>query len=111
MIIVLSSAMLLALAGWLTRPRPVGRGTRRGRARSRRWVLVLPAVAIAFASPIPAMCAVATAPIVRRLLRLRRAQRSTRQMMSDYPEALDLIVLSIRAGYLPAQAIIEVVPH
>jgi Flp pilus assembly protein TadB len=32
-------------------------------------------------------------------------------MMSDYPEALDLIVLSIRAGYLPAQAIVEIVPH
>lgn len=111
MTVVLGSAILLVLAGWATRPRLMVRDACRRRSRSRRWVLVLPAAAAAIASPILAVGAAAAVMVTRRLTRLRRAQRRRREMVADYPEALDLIVLSIRAGYLPAEAIIEIVPH
>jgi tight adherence protein C len=46
----------------------------------------------------------------RRSLAARRTVRATRQIAAGYPDALDLLVLSIRAGYLPAQAIVEITP-
>ena len=39
----------------------------------------------------------------------RRA--TTRDVAARFPDALDLLVLSIRAGYLPAQAIGEITPY
>jgi hypothetical protein len=39
-----------------------------------------------------------------------RRVRSTRRIAHDFPDALDLLVLSIRAGSLPAQAIVEIIP-
>jgi tight adherence protein C len=40
----------------------------------------------------------------------RRTARDTRRISADYPDALDLLVLSIRAGYVPAQAMVEITP-
>lgn len=46
-----------------------------------------------------------TDPLGRR----RRARR--RAMAAAYPDALDLVVLAVRAGHLPAAALRAVVPH
>jgi tight adherence protein C len=46
----------------------------------------------------------------RRWSSARCVARNTRQISTDFPDALDLLVLSIRAGYLPAQAVVEITP-
>ena len=40
----------------------------------------------------------------------RRNARAIRRVSANFPDALDLLVLSIRAGYLPAQAVVEITP-
>ncbi len=34
-----------------------------------------------------------------------------RQVSTHFPDTLDLLVLSIRAGYMPAQAVVEITPY
>ena len=46
----------------------------------------------------------------RRWSAIRRAKRARRQTITAFPDALDLLVLSIRAGYLPSQAVVEIAP-
>jgi tight adherence protein C len=41
---------------------------------------------------------------------LQAKTRAARQISANVPDAIDLLVLSIRAGYLPAQAIVEITP-
>ena len=49
--------------------------------------------------------------LLRRWVGRSSTRRATpRQIAADFPDALDLLVLSIRAGYLPAQAIVEIMP-
>ena len=49
--------------------------------------------------------------LVRRWSCIRRRARATSDISAGFPDALDLLVLSIRAGYLPAQAIGEITPY
>ena len=42
--------------------------------------------------------------------RWHRNARAIRRVSANFPDALDLLVLSIRAGYLPAQAVVEITP-
>lgn len=111
MTVAVTAAALVLITGWITRPAPVARGACPRRSRSQRWVLALPIAASAFVSPSAAACIAGGIIVVTRMMRLRRAQRTLRRITTNYPEALDLLVLSIRAGYLPAQAIVEIVPH
>jgi tight adherence protein C len=54
----------------------------------------------------------AIAPVCwRRWSRIRRLKRDARRVGLDFPDALDLLVVCIRAGFLPAQAIGEITPH
>jgi len=61
-------------------------------------------------SPVVAVVVVAVALMSQRASAARRRSGARRQVASDFPDALDLLVLSIRAGYLPAQAVVEISP-
>lgn len=103
------STILVLLLAWRTRPRP---GTRPTTIRSRRrWMwIVSAAIATAVASPVFGFVAVIGPPIWRWWSSVRDRAHVTRDIAHNFPDALDLLVLSIRAGYLPAQAIVEIAP-
>jgi tight adherence protein C len=108
-----AAAMTIGLLiAWRSRPRPRGRLPRAaGRRRKRIWIGFALAGAVTVVSP-PLGVATALGPILcRRWSTARRSARATRQISTDFPDAIDLLVLSIRAGYLPAQAIVEIVPY
>jgi tight adherence protein C len=102
------SAILVLLLAWRRRPRPVVRsGSTRAHRRSAWIVVVLVAAAI---SPVLGFATLLAPRTWRWWSAVRRRVRSTRRLTHDFPDALDLLVLSIRAGYLPAQAVVEIVP-
>jgi len=101
------SILLVLLLGWRVCPRPEVRSTTTSNCH--RWPWFAAGAASAFVSPVLGLVAVVTPLIWRRWASMRRRARVTRQVAHDFPDALDLFVLSIRAGYLPAQAIVEVV--
>lgn len=99
------SSILVLLLAWRHRPRPAARSTR---AR-RRWRWIALAAIVAVISPAIGLIALVAPPVWRQWLVVRRRAHTTRRITHDFPDALDLLVLSIRAGYLPAQAIVEVI--
>jgi tight adherence protein C len=72
------------------------------------WIVV--AASAAVISPVLGFIALVGPPLWQRSIGIRRQSRTTRSIAHDFPDALDLLVLSIRAGYLPAQAVAEIVP-
>jgi tight adherence protein C len=109
-IIMVCAVMILGmLGGWRLRPSPPARMT--AARRTNRW-LCIAGVGIAAAQlpPVIGLVAGICAAIARHWSRARRRARTTRRIAHDLPDALDLLVLSIRAGYLPAQAIVEITP-
>jgi Flp pilus assembly protein TadB len=110
-IVAIGSAMLVVLACWLLRPKPIPRARAAARRRpSNRWVLMAPVGIAAITAPVAGAATLIGVAIWQHAASARRAARSTRQIAAGYPDALDLLVLSIRAGYLPAQATIEISP-
>ncbi len=101
---------LVALIGAQMRPRPLQRQQRATTPAARRWPWILVAGAAAVITPVLGVVAVIAAAIWRRWSRVRGSARSQRRRATDFPDAIDLLVLSIRAGYLPAQAIVEIEP-
>ena len=108
MIVTIGSATVVVLAGWLLRPKPTPRAAVRRRVVPVRWVLILPAAIAAAMAPVAGLVVLIGAATWRLSSGLRSAARTVRQISTDYPDALDLLVLSIRAGYLPAQAVVEI---
>ncbi|MBK5330342.1 MAG: type II secretion system F family protein [Ilumatobacteraceae bacterium] len=111
-IVLGGSVLLVVFVGVRLRPR----ATPRARAstavtRTRRWSWV-PVAAIAALASIPLSLAFVIIPaLFRRWSAIQRRARTTHNISAGFPEALDLLVLSIRAGYLPAQAIGEITPY
>jgi tight adherence protein C len=115
MIAALPTVVIVMLLAWRVRPRPLPRGI--GTAspvprRRRRVVLagITTATLTVAISPLVATVVLAMALLSRRGSALRRRARTRRQIASEFPDVLDLLVLSIRAGYLPAQAVVEIQP-
>ncbi|MEP7113888.1 MAG: type II secretion system F family protein [Ilumatobacteraceae bacterium] len=103
------STSLALLLAWRTRPRPGARSTT-NRSR-RRWIwIIVAAIAAAVVSPVFGFIALIGPPIWRSWSNIRHRAQATRDIARNFPDALDLLVLSIRAGYLPAQAIVEITP-
>lgn len=106
--------ILVMLGGWKLRPTPSARIS--SEQPTNRWPCIVGVgvagvgIAAALASPLLGIVAGICAAIAHRWSRVRRSTRATRRTAHDFPDALDLLVLSIRAGYLPAQAIIEITP-
>jgi tight adherence protein C len=67
-------------------------------------------IAAAVYSPVLGIAATLGVVLGRHWSGIRRAAHATRRSVQAFPDALDLLVLTIRAGYLPAQAIVEIVP-
>jgi tight adherence protein C len=72
------------------------------------WLAV--AGGAALLSPLLALAAIVGVPTTSRWSSARRRRHALRLISHDFPDALDLLVLSIHAGYLPAQAIVEITP-
>ena len=111
MIVAVCSATLVILGGWLLRPKPAARCRTKARRRiPGRWVTIIPVALAATTGPVAGVAALMVVAIWQHSASARRAARVTRQISAAYPDALDLLVLSIRAGYIPAQAISEITP-
>jgi tight adherence protein C len=111
MIVAICSATLVVIGCWLLRPKPAARA--RAAARRRlpiRWVSLIPIGIAAMSAPAAGAATLIVIGIWQHTASARRAARATRLISAGYPDALDLLVLSIRAGYIPAQAIIEITP-
>lgn len=108
---VLASAglvVLVLLLAWRIRPSPNVRST--FAHIHRRWLWIVVAAAVAGLSPVLALVAVIVPLLWKKWASIRRRGRDIRQIAHHFPDALDLLVLSIRAGYLPSQAIVEIIP-
>jgi Flp pilus assembly protein TadB len=112
MIVPICSALVVSMVCWRVRPLLAARAIapRRRQRRSVRIVLavVTAALVMVVLAPIVGLAMLVATGVVRRTSAARRTARTTRQIAADYPDALDLLVLSIRAGYLPAQAVAEI---
>ncbi len=111
MIVAFGSAMIVTLLGWRLRRKPPSRAAApRCGTLPTRWIVVAIVAAVTGAAlgPVAGLATLIGSDVVRRMSATRRAVRATRQIAADYPDTLDLLVLSIRAGYLPAQAVIEI---
>ena len=106
----LGSVLLIVLIGCRLRPRAPTRAAGSARSQPHRWIRIPPALVATAISPILGLVVVMCPVVWRGWSRSRTAARTTRQIASDFPDALDLLVLSIRAGYLPAQAVVEITP-
>lgn len=109
-IVPIGVLVLLALIGVRLRPRPRPRPRRATTPAASRWPWVIVAGAATVITPVLGVIAVIAAAIWRRWSQVRSRARARRRCATDFPDALDLMVLSIRAGYLPAQAIVEIEP-
>jgi len=109
---VIAPLVVLVMAiAWRVEPQPPPRGTPPSPTRRRKPVLVACAGCgvLAILLSIPAALIAAVIPVVwHQRSRARRHARMRRRIAADFPDALDLLVLSIRAGYLPAQAVVEI---
>ncbi len=72
---------------------------------------MIPVALAAITGPVTGMVTLLVIGIWQHSTSSRRAARITRQISAGYPDALDLLVLSIRAGYIPAQAVGEITPY
>ena len=111
MTVAICSAMIVTLVGWRLRPMPTTRVTvPHSGMRPSPWIVLVgvSAAMVAVIGPIAGLATLIGGGVLRRTSAARRSARATRRIAADYPDALDLLVLSIRAGYLPAQAIIEI---
>jgi Flp pilus assembly protein TadB len=109
MIVAICSATLVVLSCWLLRPKPVARArTATRRHLPRRWVSMIPVGIAAMTAPVAGAATLIVIGIWQHSASARRVTRANRQISAGYPDALDLLVLSIRAGYIPAQAIVEI---
>ncbi|MEP7201090.1 MAG: type II secretion system F family protein [Ilumatobacteraceae bacterium] len=102
--------IVVALLGWRLRPRSRPRASI-ARPAPGRWLRIMTIGAATCASPLLGLVAVIVPVSWRRWTRARCAARMTRAIATDFPDAIDLLVLSVRAGYLPAQAIGEIAPY
>jgi tight adherence protein C len=104
------AALVVAVLGWRLRPAPRCRASapRRG---SRRGLQIISIGIATCVSPQLGLAAAIVRISGHRWAHSRRRVRTAREIATDFPDALDLLVLSIRAGYLPAQAIGEIVPY
>jgi Flp pilus assembly protein TadB len=89
------------------RPQPNGRST------PGRWAIggVLGIVVVAVAGPLAALVVITAATVVGWWRVRRRRLRRATAMRNAYPDAIDLVVLAIRAGLLPAAAIAATADH
>jgi tight adherence protein C len=106
---VTGAATLAVLIGWRFRPQAPGR-TKARSARRKLWMVGLGMVVAFIISPLLGVAAGAGSAIVRRWSVARRRTRAARRVAHDFPDTIDLLVLSIRAGYLPSQAVVEIAP-
>jgi tight adherence protein C len=116
----LAAAVLVALlggrcSGALRRPILAERRPQRAdpshRARSRSLGGAVALVLVAVAGPSAVLVGL-TAAVLVRWWRVRRTRlRRTTALRNAYPDAIDLVVLAIRAGLLPATAIATTAAH
>jgi pilus assembly protein TadC len=111
----LAAALLVALLGTVVRPRPAPRRVadrqRRYQPRAVRCGVAAALLASVLVLGVLPTAAITTACwVVTRWRSLRAVARAGRIAARQYPDAIDLIVLAIRAGHLPAAALATVAP-
>ena len=108
--------LTIVLVGAAARPRAVGRrvvaaSAPRSTMRSAVMVVVAAAFGLVLAGPALALATVVAFAVARRWRTLRVANERQRSIARAYPDAIDMIVLAVHAGYLPAAAVGVVVDH
>jgi tight adherence protein C len=73
--------------------------------------LALLAAVTIVAGPVAAAAALVGVVFVRRWRAVRAVASRQRRIDATYPDAIDLVVLAVRAGFLPAAAVAVTMPH
>ncbi|MCU1504338.1 MAG: gspF [Ilumatobacteraceae bacterium] len=83
------------------------------RRRWTRWSVgaVVVAAGVAVLGPLVAAAGIVAAAFVARWRAARAASTVRRSIESTYPDAIDLVVLAVRAGYLPGGALLVATAH
>jgi tight adherence protein C len=93
------------------RPIPVERSMTAPRRQRRRWsigaAIVGTAICVLTIGPLAVAAAGATTVMMRRLAAVRAARRRRGDIERELPDAMDLLVLSVRAGLTPFQTVRE----
>jgi Flp pilus assembly protein TadB len=111
-IVMVGSTGLVVLVGARLRPTAIPRARASAATTTSRSWLWIAVGSIAVLASIPlGVVLVMVSLFVRRWSSIRRKARATADISAGFPDALDLLVLSIRAGYLPAQAVGEITPY
>lgn len=112
MIVIIGAPIVVFLVALRLRPKPVARAGTNAASPARPWHWMVGAGVVAMAaSPLLSIAAAIGGVVWHRWARVRREGLARRQISTRFPDALDLLVLSIRAGYLPAQAVVEIAPY
>ncbi|HEY0519187.1 MAG TPA: type II secretion system F family protein [Ilumatobacteraceae bacterium] len=108
-IVASACALIIAGVGVRCRPRATARpsAARPCPARRGHWSWLGVGLVAAVVSPMLGVVLAVLGPTVRVWSRARAGTLDKRATSHDFPDALDVLVLAIRAGYLPAQAIVE----
>ena len=111
-IALVGSLLLVVMIGVRLRPRANPRAhMSTATTRTRRWPSVAVASVAALVSIPLSLALVIISTLLRRWSAMQRRARAANQISAAFPDALDRLVLSIRAGYLPAQVIGEITPY
>jgi tight adherence protein C len=111
-IVLVGSVLLVVLIGARLRPTAIPRArTPTATTTTRRWLWIAVVSGTALASIPLCLILIMVSLFGRRWSSIQRRARATGAVSAGFPDALDLLVLSIRAGYLPAQAIGEITAY
>jgi tight adherence protein C len=110
-------ACTVALLGAALRPsappRPVARATRPSEHRWRAACVVVAVTATlaVVAGPFAGGASIVTVALAKHWRGVRARARRQRLIDQTYPDAIDLVVLAVRSGFLPAAALEVTTPH
>jgi len=107
-------ALLVIVVGWRCAPRPHPRRPAPAARSTATPIIALVSGILGVAlmvGPLPAAAALTMVPVAQRWQHVRHLARRRRAVERAYPDAIEMLVLAVRAGALPSAAVQSALPH